>query len=127
VSLGLQTAWLFLLALPVAAVAWTVTHEEVLREGREYCLRQSRQCRRWYQRKFFYLFTCEFCFSHYVSAFFLFLTKFTLLLPDWRGTLIAWLALVWVANLYMAVFNRLRLDIKEEKLDIDAKEADRQA
>jgi len=81
VSLGLQTAWLFLLALPVAAVAWTVTHEEVLREGREYCLRQSRQCRRWYQRKFFYLFTCEFCFSHYVSAFFLFLTKFTLLLP----------------------------------------------
>ena len=126
-SLGLQTAWLFLLALPVAAVAWTVTHEEVLREGREYCLRQSRQCRRWYQRKFFYLFTCEFCFSHYVSAFFLFLTKFTLLLPDWRGTLIAWLALVWVANLYMAVFNRLRLDIKEEKLDIDAKEADRQA
>ena len=126
-SLGLQTAWLFLLALPVAAVAWTVTHEEVLREGREYCLRQSRQCRRWYQRKFFYLFTCEFCFSHYASALFLLVTKYTLLLPDWRGTLIAWLALVWLANVYMAVFNRLRLDIKQEKLEIDAKEADRKA
>jgi len=76
-----------------------------------------------YQRKFFYLFTCEFCFSHYASAFFLLITKYTLLLPDWRGTLIAWLALVWIANLYMAAFNRLRLDIKEEKLAIEAKEA----
>ncbi|MDN3654396.1 hypothetical protein QWZ08_02090 [Ferruginibacter paludis] len=28
----LEAAWLFLLAIPIACVAWTVTHEEVFRE-----------------------------------------------------------------------------------------------
>ena len=37
-------------------------------------------------RKFFYLFTCEYCFSHYVTVFFLILTRYRLLLDDWRGT-----------------------------------------
>ncbi len=120
--LGVQIIWLFLLAVPVACVAWTVTHEEVFREPREYCLQRSQQCHRWYERKFFYLFTCEYCFSHYVSAAFLWLTGFTLLLPGWRGWLIAWFALVWVANQYMSVFNRLRLVIKEEKISIQEKE-----
>src|SRR5476651_2130482 len=113
-SLSVQIIWLFVLAIPVACMAWTVTHEEVFREPREYCVRLSERCQRWYQRKFFYLFTCEYCFSHYVSAAFLVVTRFTLLLPGWRGYLIAWLALVWVANQYMSLFNRLRLDIKDE-------------
>ena len=121
---GVQIVWLFVLAIPIACVAWTVTHEEIFREPREYCLERSRKCRRWYERKFFYLVTCEYCFSHYVSAAFLWLTGFTLLLPGWRGFLIAWFALVWVANQYMSVFNRLRLDIKEEKITIEAKEHD---
>jgi hypothetical protein len=120
--LGVQIVWLLVLAIPIACVTWTVTHEEVFREPREYCLARSRQCRRWYERKFFYLITCEYCFSHYVSAAFLWLTRFTLLLPGWRGALIAWFALVWVANQYMSVFNRLRLDIKEEKILIQEKE-----
>ena len=75
------------------------------------------------QRKFFYLFTCEYCFSHYVAAFFIALTGFRLLLNDWRGLLIAWFALVWVANLYMSLFGRLRLDIKRERVEIQAEEA----
>jgi hypothetical protein len=120
--LGTQIVWLFLLAIPVACVAWTVTHEEVFREPREFCAEKSERERTWYLRKFFYLFTCEYCFSHYVSAFFLWLTRFTLLMPGWRGYLIAWFALVWVANQYMSVFNRLRLVIKEEKISIEAKE-----
>ncbi len=37
VALTHQFAFLFLLALPVACVSWTVTHEEVFREPREYC------------------------------------------------------------------------------------------
>ncbi len=119
---GVQIVWLFVLAIPIACVAWTVTHEEIFREPREYCVERSRKCRRWYERKFFYLVTCEYCFSHYVSAAFLWLTGFTLLLPGWRGSLIGWFALVWVANQYMSVFNRLRLDIKEEKITIEAKE-----
>jgi hypothetical protein len=120
--LGIQIIWLFVLGVPVACVTWTVTHEEVFRETREFCARKSEGCRQWYQRKFFYLFTCEYCFSHYISAAFLWLTRFTLLVPGWRGYLIAWFALVWVANQYMSVFNRIRLDIKEEKVTIQAKE-----
>jgi len=121
-SLSLQVAMLFLLAIPVACIAWTVTHEEVFREPRDFCVRQSRSCRRWYQRKFFYLFTCEYCFSHYVAALFLVLTRYRLLYEDWRGYLVGGFALVWVANQYMSLYNRLRLDIKSEKIETDIKE-----
>ena len=121
-SLGVQIITLFLLAIPVACVAWTVTHEEVFREPREFCVERSKRCRRWYERKFFYLFTCEYCFSHYVTAFFLFVTRFKLLFDDWRGYLLALFALVWVANQYMSVYNRLRLDIKSEKIETSIKE-----
>ena len=126
-SLGVQIIWLLVLAVPIACVTWTITHEEVFREPRDYCVERSEGCRRWYQRTFFYLFICEYCFSHYVSAAFLWLSGFTLLLPGWRGRLIAWFALVWIANQYMSVFNRLRLEIKEEKATIEAKEGRRQS
>lgn len=118
-SLTQQIIWLFLLAIPVACGAWTVTHEEIFREPRKFCTDKSNGCRRWYERKFFYLFTCEYCFSHYVAAFFLVLTGFRLLLMDWRGYLLAFFALVWVANQYMSLYNRLRLDIKRERVEID--------
>jgi hypothetical protein len=121
-SLSLQVAVLFLLAIPIACVAWTVTHEEVFREPREFCVRMSKECRRWYHRKFFYLFTCEYCFSHYVTIFFLFVTRYKLLYEDWRGYLVGGFALVWVANQYMSLYNRLRLDIKSEKLETHIKE-----
>ena len=121
-SLGLQVAVLFVLAIPVACVAWTVTHEEVFREPREYCVEKSKSCRRWYQRKFFYLFTCEYCFRHYVTIFFLFVTGYRLLFEDWRGYLVGGFALVWVANQYMSLYNRLRLDIKSERLETNIKE-----
>jgi hypothetical protein len=121
-GLGVQIVVLLVLAIPVACVAWTVTHEEVFREPREFCVNRSKSCRRWYQRKFFYLFTCEYCFSHYVTAFFLFVTRYKLLYEDWRGYLLALFALVWVANQYMSVYNRLRLDIKSEKIETKIKE-----
>ena len=116
-SLSTQVVMLFLLAVPIACVAWTVTHEEVFREPREYCVERSKTCRRLLERKFFYLFTCEYCFSHYVALFFLFIARFRLLYTDWRGYLLAWFALVWVANQYMSLYNRLRLDIKGEKIE----------
>ena len=116
--LGLQIAWLFILAVPIACIAWTVTHEEVLREPREYCAKKSESCRRLLQRKFFYLFTCEYCFSHYVALFFLIITRYKLLYTDWRGYLIAGFALVWIANQYMSLYGRLRLDIKRERVEI---------
>jgi hypothetical protein len=121
-SLGLQVAWLFLLAIPIACVAWTVTHEEVFREPREYCKDRSEHSPSPYRRKFFYLFTCEYCFSHYVTIFFLAVTRYKLLFTDWRGYLLALFALVWVANQYMSIYNRLRLDIKHERVEIKEKE-----
>jgi hypothetical protein len=113
---------LFILGLPIASIAWTVTHEEVFREPREYCKDRSEKCDKLLKRKFFYLFTCEYCFSHYVTAFFLILTRFKLLFPDWRGYLISGFALVWVANLYMSIFARVRLDVKRERVEIAAQE-----
>ncbi len=116
--LGLQIAWLFILAVPIACIAWTVTHEEVFREPRDYCARKSQSCRRLFERKFFYLFTCEYCFSHYVTVFFLIITRYKLLYGDWRGYLIGGFALVWIANQYMSIYSRLRLDIKRESVEI---------
>ncbi|HMF58558.1 MAG TPA: hypothetical protein VK619_19590 [Pyrinomonadaceae bacterium] len=121
-SLRLQIVWLFLLAIPIACVAWTVTHEEVFREPRDFCMRKSQTCRSLVERKFFYLFTCEYCFSHYITILFLILTRYKLLMTDWRGYILAWLALVWVANQYMSIYNRLRLDIKSERVEIESKE-----
>ncbi len=113
-----QLFWLFTLAIPVACVAWTVTHEEVFREPREFCVKKSRECKTVWQRKFYYLFTCEYCFSHYVTIGFVALTQFKLLLPDWRGYIIAGFALVFVANVYMSLFALLRQTIKKEKKEI---------
>jgi hypothetical protein len=121
-----QFAYLLLLALPIACASWTVTHEEVFREPREFCKRRSETCRPLAVRKFFYLFTCEYCFSHYVTLFFLLITRFTLLYTGWRGYLIAWFALVWIANVYMSAFNRLRLEIKYENAENATGEAVRE-
>jgi len=125
--MGNQIIALFVLALPVASIAWTVTHEEVFREPREWCAARSHDCRSLPARKFFYLFTCEYCFSHYVTAAFLLITRFTLLFDDWRGYLIACFALVWVANFYMSLFGRLRLEIREERAEIAVKETEAKA
>jgi hypothetical protein len=121
-SIGEQLAYLFILAIPIACVAWTVTHEEVFREPREFCKDRSETCRKLIQRKFFYLFTCEYCFSHYVTIIFLFITRFKLLYTDWRGYLMSLFALVWVANVYMNVYSRVRLDIKRERVEIAVQE-----
>ena len=114
---------LLVLALPVAAIAWAVTHEELFREIHDYCVERSTSARSLLARKFFYLLTCEYCFSHYVSAGMLVMTRFTLLYDDWRGYFIAWLSLVWVANHFISLYGRLRLGIRSERLEIGLKEA----
>src|SRR5262245_8914371 len=102
---------LIILALPVAAISWTLTHEELLSELHDYCVDRSKTGRSLAVRKFFYLFTCEYCFSHYVSAGVVLATRFQLLYTDWRGYFIAWLALVWVGNHFISIYGRLRLGI----------------
>lgn len=117
-----QLQWLFILAIPVACISWTVTHEEVFREPREYCVKWSKKSKTLFKRKFFYLFTCEYCFSHYITLIVLLLTGFKMLYPDWRGYIISGFSLVWIANVYMAIYSLLRFGIKKEKIEIDLKE-----
>src|SRR5580700_12048998 len=113
-----QFAVLLLVAIPVACASWTVTHEEVFREPREACRRESERARSLVKKKFFYLFTCEYCFSHYMAALALAIFRTPLVYAEWRGYLVAWLSLVWIANVYMSLFNHLRLDIKHENVAI---------
>lgn len=120
----MQLLWLFVLSAPIACVAWTVTHEEVFTEVHDWCAQRSRTARTIFERKFFYLFTCEYCFSHYVAAGAVLITGYRLLLPDWRGAILGWFTLVWVANIYMSLFGRLRLDIKRERVEIKAEEVE---
>ncbi|HEX8574905.1 MAG TPA: hypothetical protein VF677_01285 [Flavobacterium sp.] len=114
-----QIITLFLLALPVACIAWTVTKEEVFREPRSFCVKRSRDAKTIFKRKMYYLFTCEYCFSHYVVIFFLIITDYHLLFPDWRGYVIGGFALVWIANVYMSLFGTLRVVMKKEKMEAD--------
>ncbi len=123
-TIGMQIAWLFILAIPVACISWTCTHEEVFREPREYCKKCSKEGRSLLVRKFFYLFTCEYCFSHYISILMLIITGFQLLYADWRGYVIAGFSLVWIANVYMGIYAKIRLEIKNERLEINQKESE---
>lgn len=107
---------LFLIALAIACVAWTVTQEEVFREPRELCVNRSQNHPKWYCRKFFYLFTCHYCFSHYVTAAAVYFTGFKLVTTDFSGNVIGFFALVFIANVYMSLYRLLRLAIKLSEL-----------
>lgn len=116
--------WLFILAIPVACIAWTVTHEEIFSEPRNYCIRQSMSGKTLLHRKFFYLFTCEYCFSFYVTILLLIITRYQLLYADWRGYLVSGFSLVWIANIYMSLFFLIRTDLKKDALDNKLKESE---
>ncbi|CAM3398814.1 hypothetical protein [Flavobacterium chungbukense] len=123
-ALGVQLFWLFVLAIPIACISWTVTHEEIFREPHEWCVRHSKNDKYMMSRKFFYLFTCEYCFSHYVTIAFLVLCDYKLLLNDWRGYILAGFSLVFMANIYMSLFALLRQAIKKEKVEIEKIESE---
>lgn len=114
-GLGTEVVWLLLLALPIASVSWTITHEELFREPREYCEKRSRESRTLFARKFFYIFSCEYCFSYYVTALILWMTRYKLLLDDWRGYLLAFFALPYIANVYMGLYAQAKLEAKKDR------------
>ena len=125
-TLQYQIIYLFIMAIPIACIAWTVTHEEVFKEPREYCEKKSKECKTLLKRKFFYLFTCEYCFSHYITLFFLIITRYHLLYNDWRGYIISFFALVWIANIYMSLFGFIRVGMKKGKIEAQIKEVELQ-
>ncbi len=113
-SITTQIFWLFILAMVVASITWTVTQEELFKEWREYCQERCDSCKSLPKRKFFYVFTCEYCFSHWMTILILLLTGFQLLIEDWRGYILAFFAIPWMANQLMSIYRRLRVDIKHE-------------
>jgi hypothetical protein len=113
-SISSQIFWLVILSMVVGSIAWTVTQEEIFREWREYCKGRCDDCESLPQRKFFYVFTCEYCFSHWVTVLILILTGFRLLIDDWRGYILAFFAIPWIANQMMSIYRRLRVGIKHE-------------
>ena len=113
-SIASQIFWLVILSMVVGSIAWTVTQEEIFREWREYCKDRSENCQSAPQRKFFYVFTCEYCFSHWITILILILTGFRLLIDDWRGYILAFFTIPWLANQFMSIYRRLRVGIKHE-------------
>ncbi len=107
---------LLILSLVVASVAWTVTQEEIFREPRDWSEERSKTSGNIFVRKFFYVWTCEYCFSHWVTIVVLFISGFRLLVDDWRGFVLAFFVLPWIANQWMSLYRRLRVDIKKENL-----------
>jgi hypothetical protein len=115
-DIATQIFWLVILSMVVASIAWTVTQEEIFKEWREFCDDRRNNCQSLSQRKFFYVFTCEYCFSHWTTILILLLTGFQLLIEDWRGYVLAFFAIPWVANQMMSIYRRLRVGIKHENL-----------
>ncbi len=115
-DISTQIFWLLILSMVVASIAWTVTQEEIFKEWREFCDDRRNNCQSLSQRKFFYVFTCEYCFSHWTTILILLLTGFQLLIDDWRGYILAFFAIPWLANQMMSIYRRLRVGIKHENL-----------
>lgn len=103
-----------ILAVVVASIAWTFTQEEIFKEWRDFCADNCRPERNIFVRKFFYVWTCEYCFSHWVTILALLLTGFKLLIDDWRGYVLAFFAIPWLANQLMSLYRLIRVDIKHE-------------
>ena len=105
--------WLFILSLAVASIAWTVTQEKIFEEWREAAKKKSEEASNILVRKFFYVWTCEYCFSHWVTIVVLVISEFRLLIDDWRGYFLSFFVLPWIANQWMSLYRRLRVDIKK--------------
>ena len=112
----IQIYWIIILSLIVASIDWTVTQEKIFEEPRNFAKRKSETSKSLLIRKFCYVWTCEYCFSHWVTILILILTGFQVLFEDWRGYVLAFFLLPWVANQWMSLYRMIRVDIKHENL-----------
>jgi hypothetical protein len=119
-----QIAFAVLLAIPVACVAWTITQEELFREVQEGLRAYQREHPdSFWRQKLAYLPTCPYCLSHYVAAVFIALFRFRMLADDWRGYVVSLFALVLLANVYITLYNLLRVVLRAAKAAADRAQA----
>ena len=109
-----QLYWLLILSLVVASISWTVTQEKIFEEPRDFAKEKIETSRSLFIRKFCYVWTCEYCFSHWVTILVLIIVRFPLMFDDWRGYFLSFFILPWIANFWMSIYRMLRVDIKHE-------------
>lgn len=118
------------LAVPVAILVRTFTTEEIAREARDYCSQRQTAyhekqqsagaslARRVYcftARKLHYIPTCDYCLSFWVSLVVVLIAQYKIEFDDWRGTALACFVVMGVANVYLALFTHLRVDVRKER------------
>lgn len=103
---------IFWIAAVVACVSWTVTHEEIFRPWRERCKKHIETAHNLFVRDENYVWTCEYCFSHWVTFVALCVTRYRLVYGDWRGYVVALFAIVALANLGMTLYQWLRASLR---------------
>jgi membrane protein required for beta-lactamase induction len=110
---GSQIAFALILGIPVACITWTVTQEDVFQEFRRYLARyQDRHHESWWRRKLAYFPTCPYCLSHYVAGLLIAIMQFKMLATDWRGYLVSLFTLVLLGNVYITLYNLLRVALR---------------
>lgn len=118
-----QFATLCLLALPVACVSWTVTNEEIFKEFRDRLKSICSKSNSLIIKKLCYLPTCHYCFSHYVAGVFTWFADFRFLSDRQDvGYCLSLFSLVLVANVYLTLYNILRVILRWSKALADERE-----
>jgi hypothetical protein len=112
---NVDLAWLLITPLVVASISWTWTKEKIFSDIQEWIVARRDHSRFWWQRKIATGLSCEYCFSHWVTAVCLFILDWRLLLPDWRGCVLSFFSIVCIANVYMSLYNLLRVDLRANK------------
>lgn len=104
-------------AAVVAVIVRTITHEEIFKEVREWFQGRCENSKyNFCLRKLFYMPTCEFCLSFWVTLVLLVgIFGYRLVFEDWRGYLVSIFTTMGVANVYMGTFSLLRVDLRKER------------
>ncbi len=114
-----MSSWLVLFpyAAVVAVLVRTLTTEAIFQEPRDWLERYAADPGHpllW--RKLSYMPTCDFCASFWVSlALVAGLFQYRLVFEDWRGYVVSVFTVMALANVYMAAFSLLRLDLRRDR------------
>ncbi len=109
--------FVFFYAAVVAVLVRAVTKEDLFREPRRRLTSYAQdETRPALLRKLAYMPTCEFCCSFWVALVLVAgVFQYRLLLDDARGYLVSVLTTMGVANVYMGLFDLLRVDLHKER------------
>jgi hypothetical protein len=114
-------------AAVVFVICRALTAEEIFREPRERLqdyFKEEKHPK--LLRKLAYMPTCPFCGSFWVTVITVAVANYQLIHDDWRGYVVAHAATMLTANIYMEVFNRLRIDNRKERAHADLKEKEKE-